>query len=118
LTIVRQWGIKALDVVIIETTVFTRQVLNFLSDRAYRELQVTLAQRPDVGDLIKGGGGLRKLRCMTEGRGKRGGVRVIYYWAVRQDQVLLLLMYSKNERDDLTANQLKKLRTIIEAEYP
>jgi hypothetical protein len=104
--------------VIIETTVFTRQVLNLLSDRAYRELQVTLAQRPDAGDLIKGGGGLRKLRCTIEGRGKRGGVRVIYYWAVRQDQVLLLLMYAKNERDDLTANQLKKLRTIIEAEYP
>jgi hypothetical protein len=118
LKIVRQWGTRALDRVIIETTVFTRQVLNLLSDRAYRELQVTLAQRPDAGDLIKGGGGLRKLRCMIEGRGKRGGIRVIYYWAVRQDQVLFLLMYAKNERDDLTANQLKKLRTIIEAEYP
>jgi hypothetical protein len=78
LTKVRQWGIDDLDMVIIETTVFTRQVLNLLSDQAYRELQMTLAQRPDVGDLIKGGGGLRKVRCMIEGRGKRGGIRLIY----------------------------------------
>jgi len=65
--------------------------------------------RPDAGDLIPGGGGLRKIRWSAQGRGKRGGVRVIYYWAVRQEQILMLLMYAKNERDDLTVEQLKVL---------
>ncbi len=104
--------------VIIETTVFTRQVLELLSEEEYRQLQMLLAGRPDVGALIKGGGGLRKIRWAVQGRGKRGGGRVIYYWAVAQEQLLLLWMYAKNERDDLTADQLKRLRSIIETEYP
>jgi hypothetical protein len=104
--------------IIIETTVFTRQVLELLSEDEYRLLQLVLAGRPDAGVLIKGGGGLRKVRWAVEGRGKRGGVRVIYYWAVPQDQLLLLLMYPKNERDDLTPEELKRLRSIIEREYP
>jgi mRNA-degrading endonuclease RelE of RelBE toxin-antitoxin system len=104
--------------VIIETTVFTRQVLECLSEDEYRQLQLALAERPDAGDLIRGGGGLRKVRWAVEGRGKRGGVRVIYYWAVAQERILMLMMYRKGERDDLTSDQLKRLRTIIETEYP
>jgi mRNA-degrading endonuclease RelE of RelBE toxin-antitoxin system len=104
--------------VIIETTVFTRQVLELLSEDEYRQFQVFLADRPEVGDLIRGGGGLRKVRWAVEGRGKRGGVRIIYYWAVPHEQILLLFMYPKSERDDLTPDQLKRLRTIIEMEYP
>ena len=104
--------------VIIETTVFTRQVLKLLSDEQFRKLQLTLTERPDMGDLIKGSGGLRKVRWMTDGQGKRGGIRVIYYWAIQLEQLVLLLMYSKNERDDLTSEQVRKLRSIIEAEYP
>jgi len=103
--------------VIIETTVFTRQVSELLSDQQYREFQLVLTERPEMGRLIKGGSGLRKVRWTIEGRGKRSGVRVIYYWAVEKDQVLLLV-YPKNERDDLTPAQIKKPRTIIEAEYP
>lgn len=61
---------------------------------------------------------MRKIRWIAQGRGKRGGVRVIYYWAVKQDRILMLLMYAKNERDDLTTEQLKVLRRIIEEEYP
>jgi hypothetical protein len=64
-----------------------------------------------------GGGGLGKIRWGAQGRGKRGGVRVIYFWAVQQDRILMLLMYVKNEQDSLTANQLKVLRGIIEEEY-
>jgi hypothetical protein len=104
--------------VIIETTVFTRQVLELLSEDEYRQFQLILVGRPHVGALIRGGGGLRKTRWALEGRGKRAGVRVIYYWAARQEQLLLLLMYPKNERDDLTPDQLKRLRSIIETEYP
>jgi hypothetical protein len=63
--------------VIIESSVFTRQVPELLPEGEYRQFQIFLADRPDVGDLIKGGGGLRKVRWAAKGRGKRGGVRVI-----------------------------------------
>jgi len=66
--------------VIVETSIFTRQVQDLLSDDEYRSLQITLAKRPEVGALIEGSGGLRKVRWALAGRGKRGGVRVIYYW--------------------------------------
>lgn len=104
--------------VIVETSIFTRRVLELLTDEDYRKLQVLLANRPSTGNLIKGSGGLRKIRWAVPGRGKRGGVRVIYYWAVEQERLLMLFVYSKNERDDLSAAQLKRLRTIIEEEYP
>jgi mRNA-degrading endonuclease RelE of RelBE toxin-antitoxin system len=103
--------------IIIETSVFTRQVQKLLNDDTYRELQVALAERPDMGAVIVGSGGLRKVRWAAQGRGKRGGVRVIYYWAVKQERLLMLLMYPKSERDDLTREQLKILRKIVEEEY-
>jgi len=68
--------------------------------------------------VIVGSGGLRKARGAVRDRGKRGGVRVIYYWAVKQERLLMLLMYPKNERDDLSPDQLKILRKIVEGEYP
>jgi hypothetical protein len=104
--------------VIIETSVFTRQVQTLLTDDEYRRLQIVLVIRPDVGDLIPGSGGLRKMRWGIQGRGKRGGVRVIYYWAVQQDRILMLLLYAKNVQDDLTTKQLKVLRNIIKEEFP
>ncbi len=104
--------------VIIETSIFTRQVKELLDDDNYRRLQTILVLRPNTGDLIPGGGGLRKIRWSAQGRGKRGGVRVIYYWAVRQERILMLLIYAKNEQDSLTSDQLKVLRRIIEEEYP
>ena len=78
--------------VIIETSVFTRQVQNLLNDNEYRRLQIALVQRPDLGDVIIGSGGLRKVRWGAQGRGKRGGARIIYYWAVKQDRLLMLLI--------------------------
>jgi mRNA-degrading endonuclease RelE of RelBE toxin-antitoxin system len=104
--------------VIIETSVFTRRVQALLDDDEYRRLQTVLVLRPDAGDLIPGGGGLRKIRWGAKGRGKRGGFRVIYYWVVKQDRILMLFLYAKNEQDDLTAAQLKVLHQIIEEEYP
>lgn len=103
--------------IIVETSVFTRQVQKHLTDDEYKELQIALVERPDAGDLIKESGGLRKVRWAIGGRGKRGGVRVIYYWAVSQDRLLMLLMYAKNEQDDLSREQLKLLKQIVEAEY-
>ena len=104
--------------VIIETSIFTRQVQELLSDEEYRELQIALVQRPNAGAVMAGSGGLRKLRWATKGKGKRGGSRVIYYWAVTQDQLLMLFIYRKSEQEDLTREQLKTLKKIIEEEYP
>lgn len=104
--------------IIIETSIFTRQVVSLLPDEEYRKLQVLLANRPAAGDLIRGSGGLRKIRWALPGQGKRGGVRVIYYWAVTHERLLMLFMYPKTERGDLTPEQIKVLRQIIETEYP
>jgi hypothetical protein len=104
--------------IIIETSSFTRRVTQLLSDDEYRELQATLVNRPKAGPVIPRSGGLRKLRWRASGRGKRGGARVIYYWATKQDHILMLFIYAKNESDDLTSDQIKVLRNIVEKEYP
>jgi mRNA-degrading endonuclease RelE of RelBE toxin-antitoxin system len=103
--------------IIVETHVFTRQVLLLLSDEEYRLLQSVLANRPDAGVVIPSSGGLRKMRWGMTGRGKRGGVRIIYYWAVKQERILMLLIYPKNVKDDMTQEQLKILRTIVKEEF-
>ena len=106
-----------IPMVIIETPIFTKQLLSSLSDEEYRLFQATLLERPDAGKVIPGGGGLRKVRWAQEGRGKRGGVRVIYYWFKSRETILLLFMYPKNVQDNLTQDQLKQLKKIIEEEY-
>lgn len=100
--------------VIIETPIFTRLILDLMGDDDYRDLQVALVERPDQGDLIPSGGGLRKVRWKLEGQGKRGGVRVIYYWVTQDEQIYLLYIYPKNKQENLTADQLSGLRKIIE----
>lgn len=103
--------------VIVETPIFTKQVLDTLSGDEYRLFQRTLLEHPDAGTRIPGSGGLRKLRWSAEGRGKRGGVRVIYYWFTARDTILLLFIYPKNVQDDLTPDQLRQLKKIVEEEY-
>jgi len=104
--------------VIIETSIFTRRVTELLSDEDYRLLQATLLARPDAGPIIPGSAGLRKIRWSASGHGKRGGARIIYYWAVPQDRILMLFIYAKNESADLTTGQIRTLRQIVEKEYP
>jgi hypothetical protein len=104
--------------VIVETSIFTRRVTELLPDEEYRALQATLVDRPDAGPVIPGGGGLRKIRWSASGHGKRGGARIIYYWATAQDRILMLFIYAKNESDNLTPNQIKTLRQVVEKEYP
>ena len=67
--------------VIVEASVFTRQVLELLTADEHRKVQAALVNRPNLGSVIEGSGGLRKLRWGLHGKGKRGGVRIIYYWA-------------------------------------
>lgn len=104
--------------VILETHAFTARILELLSDDEYRLLQQELVARPDAGRLIRGTGGLRKLRWAAKGRGKRGGARIVYYWHAPGDRLLMLLAYAKSEQDDLTPRQRAVLRKIVETEYP
>lgn len=114
----RHWRILYLIMIIVETSIFTKQVLKLLSDDEYRLMQAVLVNRPDQSPVISGSNGLRKMRWSFRGQGKRGGVRVIYYWAVEQEQLLLLLVYPKNVRDDLSPSQLRVLKKLVEEEYP
>jgi mRNA-degrading endonuclease RelE of RelBE toxin-antitoxin system len=76
--------------------------------------QLHLIEKPDAGDIIRGAGGARKIRWGTEARGKRGGVRVIYYWITSDDQILLLTAYAKNEASDLTEVAKKEIKRLIQ----
>ncbi len=98
----------------IETSIFTRRVERLLSAEEYRLLQLFLSLHPDAGVIIPGSGGLRKLRWSGKGKGKRGGARLIYYWEPARDQIYLLFIFAKNERDDLTPYQLRLLREALE----
>jgi len=105
-------------VVIVETRVFTRRIDDLLSPEEYRLLQLALVTRPDVGKIIRGTGGLRKLRWAVSGRGKRGGARIIYFWHPPRRQLLMLFAFAKNEADDLTVEQRRALRRVVQTEYP
>ncbi len=105
------------NMVIIETPVFTRRVLEILSDDEYKDLQVFLSTNPAAGNIIPDSNGLRKFRWSIKGKGKRGGSRIIYYWVKPKDTLLMLFLFKKNEQSNLTADQLKKLKTIIAEEY-
>lgn len=104
--------------VIVETPIFTRQLLDLLPDDDYRQLQDYLLAQPDAGEIIRGGAGIRKMRWAGKGHGKRGGVRIIYYWATSYGKILMLFMYPKNEQADFSPAQLKIARQIVEDEYP
>lgn len=100
--------------VIIETRIFTRRIKELLSDDEYRALQETLVNRPGMGDIVQGTGGLRKVRWKQEGHGKSGGVRVIYYWMTADEHLYMLYVYPKSQQEDLTAEQKKALKAIVE----
>jgi hypothetical protein len=102
-------------VVFIETSIFTKRVLALLDDDHYHELQNHLAGHPDAGKIIPGSGGLRKVRWAARGRGKRGGLRVIYFWWISTERISMLFIYAKNEQDDLSSAQLKQLKQALEA---
>lgn len=100
----------------VETSVFTRRITEVVSDDEYRLLQEALLRRPTHGDLIEGTGGIRKLRWGEQGRGKRGGFRIIYYWNATREIFLMLYLYRKNEQKDLTAEQRRVLAKVVKQE--
>ena len=101
----------------VETSVFTAQVKDLLDDNEYRALQSALLLRPEQGALIRGSGGLRKVRWGARGGGKRGGIRVIYYWDQEATTFYMLFAYPKTVQDDLTPKQLRILRRIVREEF-
>jgi mRNA-degrading endonuclease RelE of RelBE toxin-antitoxin system len=96
---------------------FTRRVTSDLSDAEYRRLQEALLLRPTRGDVIRGTGGVRKLRWGDERRGKRGAYRIIYYWHPQRSVFLMLYMYEKGEQPDLTAAQRHVLASVVKEEF-
>ena len=100
--------------VFIETSIFTKRIKELMSDDEYRELQESLIYRPQMGDIVQGTGGLRKVRWTQDGQGKRGGVRVIYYWMTKQEHLYMVYVYPKSKQDDLTSEQKKNLKLIVE----
>lgn len=92
-----------------ETKAFTRDVASLLSEESYFAFQDYLQENFSLGDVIPGAEGLRKIRWRVHGKGKSGGVRVIYYFASRKGYIYLPAIYGKSERADLDKTQLKKL---------
>ena len=98
----------------IETRIFTRLVGEYLSDDEYAALQWSLASNPSVGDLVSGTGGVRKVRWGVAGRGKRGGVRVIYYARTHMGEIWMLTIYAKNVEESIPAKVLRQIREEID----
>lgn len=100
--------------VFIETPIFTKRLRElFYDDDDYRKLQFALVLRPEAGKVIPESGGLRKLRWNIFGSGKRGGLRLIYYWDTPNDTIYMLFIYKKSKQEDLTPEQLKKLHKLV-----
>lgn len=101
----------------VETHVFTDLVCRQLDDEDYRALQIALLLRPEQGPLIAGSGGLRKIRWGAQGRGKRGGMRLIYYWDKASSTFYMLFLYKKSEQGDLSRVQVRTLARIVREEF-
>jgi hypothetical protein len=104
--------------IFIELPPFERHRQSYLHDESFREFQQMLMKNPEAGDVIEGAGGLRKVRFADEkrGKGKRGGLRVIYYWWLSGKQFWLYTVYNKDEMDNLTTAQRKTLKELLKLE--
>ena len=112
------YAIDVLELMLfIETSVFTKQIKELVSDEEYRQLQQDLLVQPDKGDLIKNGGGIRKVRCAQGNKGKSGGIRVIYYWVTEDDQIFFLVAYPKSVKDNLTDKETSILRQLVKEQF-
>lgn len=102
--------------IFVELPIFEKYRAEYLTDEQFRLLQRMLLDDPLCGDVIKHAGGLRKIRVKDERRnkGKRGGIRVIYYWWTKQELYYLFTIYDKDEMDDLTPKQLNLLAQLLE----
>ena len=102
----------------VELPPFERTRKDYIDEESYRQLQLELMDKPIAGAVIEGTGGLRKLRQAdpSRGKGKRGGLRVIYFWWSGGDQFWLFTVYDKDQADDLTPGQRKVLKKLLKTE--
>src|SRR5690606_12568819 len=100
--------------VFIETSAFTKRVIEFLTDDEFMGLQMFLLNRPDAGRIVRGSGGVRKLRWAMAGKGKSGGARVIYYWRASEDEIWLLTIYSKRASQPTSSKELRRKSNVTE----
>ena len=98
----------------IEASAFTKLVYDYLSEDEYLGLQSFLLQYPEAGKVVPGSGGVRKIRWAISGRGKSGGVRIIYYFKKQDDEIWLLTIYSKSELANIPAHILRQIAKEIE----
>ncbi len=98
----------------IETRLFTKLIGEYLSDEEYAELQQALIRNPALGNLIPGSGGVRKVRWRLAGRGKRGGIRVIYYVKAREAEIWMLTVYTKNVIESIPSHILHRIKEEID----
>lgn len=94
----------------VESMLFSRLLGDYLTDEEYARLQGALIEAPERGALVAGSGGVRKLRWAQPGRGKRGGIRVIYYSKAREGIIWMLTIYAKNEEENIPAHVLRKIK--------
>jgi hypothetical protein len=94
----------------VESKLFTRLVGDYLTDDEYSQLQAALSEAPERGAIVPGSGGVRKLRLAQPGRGKRGGIRVIYYAKTREGVIWMLTIYAKSEEENIPAHVLRKIK--------
>jgi hypothetical protein len=99
----------------VETKVFSKRIDGLISDDELAAFQVELAKNPEKGPVIEGTGGLRKIRWGLKGKGKSGGLRIIYLHLKMRSVMHLVFVFAKNDSDDLTADQKKQLRAIVDA---
>ena len=93
----------------IEASLFTRLIYNYLDEDEYLGLQVYLLHQPESGKVVPGSDGVRKIRWAIKGKGKSGGIRVIYFWKVSDDEIWLLTVYGKSERESIPGHILKQI---------
>ena len=103
-----------MNVMFVEAKPFTRKWPQYLTEDEFREFQDYLLENPDAGDVVKNTGGIRKIRWKVKGSGKRGGLRIIYFWQVPDGHIYLLTIYRKNEFEDMTKEEYGLLKKIVE----
>jgi len=102
--------------IFIETTTFTKLMPKYLTDDEYRLFQWYLLLNPEVGDLVRGSGGVRKVRWAPDRKGKRGGIRIMYYWKKSDEEIWLFTLYFKSEKASIPGHILRKIAEEIENE--